>query len=110
MFDESKFDNYPLTREKKRPKPGEAVMKLRCFVVTVCAVVVLVPTALAAGGAADKGYGGGGNVQSEVGSGAAAGNAGTLPFTGLDLALLVVGGLALVLVGAGLRRAARRRA
>lgn len=33
----------------------------------------------------------------------------TLPFTGLDLALLVVGGLGLTLVGAGVRRVSRPR-
>jgi hypothetical protein len=34
---------------------------------------------------------------------------GTLPFTGLDLGLLFVGGTALVLTGAGLRRSARNK-
>ena len=33
---------------------------------------------------------------------------GGLPFTGLDLALLVVGGISLLVVGAGLRRASKR--
>lgn len=87
-------------------------MKLRCLIVAVCALLVLAPTALgASGGSAGTGYGGdAGNVQSEVNQGAvnAAAEKGTLPFTGLDLALLVVGGLSLVVVGAGLRRASRR--
>lgn len=83
-------------------------MKLRCLVAVICAGFVLAPAALA-GGAAGQGYGGGGgNVQSGVGAGNAAGTSGSLPFTGLDLALLVVGGLTLVVAGAGLRRAARR--
>jgi len=43
-------------------------------------------------------------------AGAAAGVKGGLPFTGLDLTLMVVGGAALLLTGAGLRRAARNRA
>jgi hypothetical protein len=85
-------------------------MKLRCVLVLVCAVLVLAPSALAGGGAAGKGYGGSaGNVQNQVGTGNAAGASGSLPFTGLDLALLVAGGATLLVVGAGMRRAARRR-
>ena len=34
---------------------------------------------------------------------------GTLPFTGLDLALMVTGGLGLLMLGAGLRRFARSK-
>ena len=40
----------------------------------------------------------------------AAKRAGALPFTGLDLALMVTGGLGLLLLGAGLRRFARNKA
>ena len=86
-------------------------MKLRCLIVTACAVLALAPTALGASGSAGTGYGGNaGGVQNEVNQGAvnAAASKGTLPFTGLDLALLVVGGLSLVIVGAGMRRASRR--
>jgi hypothetical protein len=87
-------------------------MKLRCLMAAVCALLVLAPAALgASGGSAGTGYGGdAGNVQNEVNQGAvhAVAAKGTLPFTGLDLALLVVGGLSLVVVGAGLRRASRR--
>lgn len=87
-------------------------MKLRCLIVAVCALLALAPTALASGtGSAGTGYGGNaGGVQNQVNQGAvnAAASKGTLPFTGLDLALLVVGGLSLVVVGAGLRRASRR--
>lgn len=88
-------------------------MKLRCLMVVVFAVLALAPTALGAGGSASGGYGGGGgNVQNEVSQGAAGAVAsqGSLPFTGLDLALLVVGGVSLLVVGAGLRRAAKRSA
>jgi hypothetical protein len=86
-------------------------MKLRCWVVALVAALVLVPSAVAAGGAANQGYGGsGGNVQNEVGQGGVDATAGgnSLPFTGLDLALLVVGGVMLLVVGAGIRRATRR--
>jgi opacity protein-like surface antigen len=47
-------------------------------------------------------------LQQELQGGAAGVNAG-LPFTGLDLTLMVVGGMALLLTGAGLRRMARSR-
>jgi hypothetical protein len=86
-------------------------MKLRCLIVAVCALLVLAPTALGAGssGSAGQGYGGSGGVQNEVSQGAvAAAGKSSLPFTGLDLALLVVGGVSLLIVGAGLRRAAKR--
>jgi hypothetical protein len=89
------------------------MMKLRCLMVAVCALLVLAPAALGAGGSAGQGYGGnGGGVQNEVNQGAlhAAAGKSSLPFTGLDLALLVVGGVSLVVVGAGLRRAAKRSA
>lgn len=46
---------------------------------------------------------GGGGVQGEVEGG------GALPFTGLDLGLLIGGGLLLVAVGATLRRVSRAR-
>jgi hypothetical protein len=86
-------------------------VKLRCLMAAVCALLVLAPSALAAGGSAGQGYGGkAGGVQNEVNQGAlnAAAGESSLPFTGLDLALLVVGGVMLLVVGAGLRRAARR--
>jgi hypothetical protein len=65
-----------------------------------------------------RGYGGsGGEIQGRISGagpggvgGEVAGNAGNLPFTGLDLALFLAAGLALVLIGATLRRAARDKA
>jgi hypothetical protein len=42
--------------------------------------------------------------------GQAAAKSGGLPFTGLDLTLMVVGGSTLLLTGAGLRRLARNKA
>ncbi|MFY9579542.1 MAG: hypothetical protein WAQ33_09475 [Gaiellaceae bacterium] len=73
------------------------------------ASLVLAPAALAANGSAGKGYGGsGGNVQQQAGQGAAGAVSGGLPFTGLDLGLLVAGGAVMVVAGATLRRAAKR--
>ena len=89
-------------------------MKLRCLVMAVFALLVLAPTALGAAGSAGKAYGGNaGGVQDEVNQGAvhaAAVQGGSLPFTGVDLALLVAGGVMLLLVGVGLRRAGKRPA
>jgi hypothetical protein len=48
-----------------------------------------------------------GNVQEEVKG--AANTLGALPFTGLDLALIVGGGLLLVIAGVALRRVSARR-
>ena len=63
----------------------------------------------------EQGYGGvGGQVQGGVsggGSGGASGSAsGALPFTGLDLILLVAAGLLLLAAGLTLRRLGRTRA
>jgi hypothetical protein len=49
-----------------------------------------------------------GNVQQEVKG--SANTLGSLPFTGLDLALIVGGGLLLVIAGVSIRRVASRRA
>jgi hypothetical protein len=88
-------------------------VKLRCLLVVVCAVLAVAPAAWGATpGSAGTGYGGGGGVQNEVQQGAvnAVSSGSSLPFTGLDLALLVVGGVTLLVAGAGLRRASRRGA
>ena len=88
--------------------------RLRLFVALGALTLALAPAALAAGGgAAQEGYGGQGNTQEQVsgqGAGQSLGAKGGLPFTGLDLALLVVGGAVLIIVGATLRRAGRRNA
>lgn len=66
-----------------------------------------VPAALGAGTA--PGYSGvGGAVQGGIQSPPK--THGGLPFTGLDLSLMVIGALLLLLVGASMRRLARRRA
>ena len=60
-----------------------------------------------------QGYGDGNvqpGLQQELGRAGAAGVKGGLPFTGLDLTLMVVGGTALLITGAGLRRFARNKA
>jgi hypothetical protein len=48
-------------------------------------------------------------LQQQLAQAGAAGAQGGLPFTGLDLTLMIVGGTALLLTGAGLRRVARNR-
>jgi hypothetical protein len=65
---------------------------------------------------AGEGYGGqagplGGVAEQQSGDAVLQGaqTTGTLPFTGIDLALLVAGGLVLTAVGAGLVRAGARR-
>lgn len=73
------------------------------------AALALAPAAL---GQAGAGYGPpAANVQSQVQK-SATGRTGVagLPFTGLDLALIVGGGLVLVLAGGTIRRASARRA
>ena len=74
------------------------------------AILVWVPAALAQSPAV-SGYGGvGGEVQGGVsGSGSGSGGGGALPFTGLDLGLLVAGGLVLLVAGLTLRRFAHSK-
>jgi cell division protein FtsW (lipid II flippase) len=62
-----------------------------------------------AGNTAASGYGGGGNVETEV-SGAGGVESGTLPFTGLDLTLIVLGGTSLLVLGYVVRRRGSERA
>jgi hypothetical protein len=90
------------------------VKRVYLLIAAVLAGLLLVPVALAqSGSTSGTGYlGTAGETQSGVGSGGTLGTAsqGTLPFTGLDLALLVSGGLVLLMVGAGVRRLTRSRA
>jgi hypothetical protein len=80
---------------------------------TTAALVLLfvVPTALAQNSTSQAGYGGEAAVQVSLSesSTAAASQSQSLPLTGLDLGLLVVGGALLVIVGLGMRRLARER-
>jgi hypothetical protein len=84
-------------------------MKLRYFLMAVVPTVLVAAPVAFAGGSVKAGYGGGAGVQNEVAqSGGVQGASGSLPFTGLDLALLVIGGLMLLVVGMVLRRAVKR--
>jgi hypothetical protein len=77
----------------------------------LCGVVVgaLVTAGSAFAQQVPSGYeGNAGNAQEQVKG--AANTLGSLPFTGLDLALIVGGGLLLVIAGVALRRIATRRA
>jgi hypothetical protein len=49
-------------------------------------------------------------LQQELGQAAGVSKGGGLPFTGLDLTLMAVGGTALLVAGGGLRRLARKKA
>lgn len=87
--------------------------KLTIYVAIV--VVALSVAASALAGSSDEPYAGkAAGVQTTVTKAAKAdtkaSTAGTLPFTGLDLSLIVAGGAVLLLVGAGLRRAGRNKA
>lgn len=94
-------------------------LQLRYLVGVAALFLVLAPAAFAAGGAVKQGYAGtAGNVQGQVlgasktqptSRTAVKGLAG-LPFTGLDLSLLVLGGLIVIAVGGTLRRASRQKA
>jgi hypothetical protein len=65
----------------------------------------------ASGGGTAGGVAGGGTQGGQPGGGAApVTSSGGLPFTGLDLTLMVAGALGFILLGAALRRAARQRA
>jgi hypothetical protein len=96
---------------------GRAVGRL---LVVIVMALVLVPAGFASGGGQKSssvaGYSGvGGSTQTKVNDGgsngptASAGTTSTLPFTGIDLAYVLVGGFALVGVGMAVRRASRPR-
>jgi len=86
-------------------------VRVKVFVVAVISTLVLVGSAVAAGNQKPSTYNGaGGNVQAQVKGTAASNTLGSLPFTGLDLALIVGGGLVLVVAGVSVRRLANRKA
>lgn len=73
-------------------------------------VLVLAGSALAQA-PVNRGYGGqGGNVQGEVAGSEAGAAAGTLPFTGMDLALMALAAALLIATGLTMRRFGRNRA
>lgn len=80
-------------------------MAKRIFIaVGASTLAALLCASVALADASDAGYGGqGGGTEKPVESG------GSLPFTGLDLALLVGGGVLLLSVGFVLRRVTRAR-
>ncbi len=77
--------------------------------------LLVAPTGLAADGTITKGYGGSGvkvqavlQTENAPAATAVVGSASTLPFTGVDLALFSVAGMALIGMGFGLRRVSQR--
>ena len=78
-------------------------------IVVMCALVaaLAVPVANAGNGTSTKGYGGQAQVQDEISKGGGGGS-GSLPFTGMDIGLLVLGGGLFAGVGFAVRRASRR--
>jgi hypothetical protein len=83
------------------------------FTMLVVVMLALAGTALAKGpGSLVSGYGGNAaEANTKVKGTAVARSApakGTLPFTGFDIGIVVAGGVALLLVGATLRRTARK--
>ena len=95
-------------------------MKRLALLMAVVAVALAVAAPAYAQNATSDAYGGkGGGIVGTVDSGngpsastpqqvqAVSNDNGSLPFTGLDIGLLALGGVALVGVGAGLRRFAR---
>ena len=82
-------------------------MKFRAISAAAVASLTWASVALASGGSSADGYGGtAGAVQSQVSSAphVAAAKGSTLPFTGLNLTLIVVGAIVLLAIGFGLRR------
>jgi hypothetical protein len=85
---------------------GRAVF-VRLKIVFTVAIGALVVTGASLAAKPPAYRGNAGNVQEQVKG--ASNTLGSLPFTGLDLALIVGGGLLLVLAGVSLRRVAARR-
>jgi len=105
-----------MVREEEHQVTGGMGMN-RVLVVLVAALIALfvVPTVAAQNGTSQAGYGGepvvqvtlGENLADPAAQQASAGQ--SLPLTGVDLGLLVAGGLVLVLVGFGMRRLTRQQ-
>ena len=90
---------------------GEVVRVKRFVVGVFLALLIVVPTAGAASGsgATTTQYGGQSGIQGTLGESATdPTTSGTLPFTGLDLGVIVLAGIVLVVMGVSLRRFARR--
>ena len=89
----------------RRPAPSSAVASVRLAVSSDTPRLAVAPASVAlAQEPTQSGYGGtGGNIQGDVEGG------GSLPFTGLDLLLLVGAGALLLAAGFTLRRVGRAR-
>jgi opacity protein-like surface antigen len=79
----------------------------RVFLIVALVVAFAAPAALADNGTSKTGYGGQAQVQDEVTQ--TGGGGGTLPLTGTDLGLLVVGGGLFAAAGLAMRRVGRNR-
>lgn len=79
----------------------------KALLVALVVVALAVPAALASNGTSKTGYAGQAQVQEDVTK--SEGGGGTLPFTGADLGLLVVGGGLFAAAGLAIRRAGRNR-
>lgn len=79
----------------------------RVLLIAMLVVALAAPAALADNGSSKTGYGGQPQVQDEVTQ--SGGGGGTLPFTGADLGLLVVGGGLFAAAGLAMRRVGRNR-
>jgi hypothetical protein len=85
--------------------------RLSLLVAAVVGLLAVAQTALAGGSSSLDAYGGAAGVQGKVthpGTLGTVSSQGTLPFTGVDIAIFVVIGLVLVAAGLMLRRAGRR--
>jgi hypothetical protein len=79
-------------------------------VAVLVAALAVTAGALAGSGSLVSGYGGtkAANITVKPQHSSNSTSGGTLPFTGVDLGLAVGGAMALILVGTGLRRSARK--
>jgi hypothetical protein len=100
---------------RKRDRDRGTRVKRLLLIVSAFSIALVLAGSAFAGGSLTSGYGGkASGVQAEVKSAvksapAHAVAARTLPFTGVDLTLIVAGGFVLLLAGFGLRRAGRER-
>jgi hypothetical protein len=84
-------------------------MKVGMAFGTFCAFLVAVPTALGSVGSVQKMYAGSAGVSQAQVASSTSPSSSALPFTGLDLMLLVGGGLLLLFVGVALILISRLR-
>ncbi|HEY7453281.1 MAG TPA: hypothetical protein VH683_01865 [Thermoleophilaceae bacterium] len=82
-------------------------MKIITFVTTLVVALALATTASAQQASQDGYLNSAGQVQAQVDQGSGGGGGGSLPFTGLDMALLAGAGALLVAAGFGVRRLTR---